>query len=62
MAKINPAAASGSQLLYSSYLGGTGDDVGYGVAVDSGLSAYITGSTSSVDFTLPSGTAAFQPE
>jgi hypothetical protein len=60
VAKINPAAASGSQLLYSTYLGGTGDDVGYGVAVDSGLSAYVTGSTSSTDFTLPSATTAFQ--
>lgn len=60
VAKLNPAAASGSQLLYSSYLGGTGDDVGYGVAVDSGLSAYVTGSTTSTDFTLPSGTIAFQ--
>jgi len=60
VAKINPAAASGSQLLYSTYLGGTGDDVGYGIAVDSGLSVYVTGSTSSTDFTLPSGTTAFQ--
>ena len=60
IAKLNPAAASGSQLLYSSYLGGTGDDVGFGISVDSGLSAYITGSTSSTDFTLPSGTTAFQ--
>ena len=53
VAKINPAAASGSQLLYSTYLGGTGDDVGYGIAVDSGLSAYVTGSTTSTDFILP---------
>ena len=60
VAKLNPAAASGSQLLYSSYLGGTGDDVGYGVAVDSGLSAYVTGSTTSTDFILPTGTTAFQ--
>jgi len=60
IAKLNPAAASGSQLLYSSYLGGTGDDVGFGISVDSGLSAYITGSTSSTDFTLPTGTTAFQ--
>jgi hypothetical protein len=60
VAKINPAAASGSQLLYSTYLGGTGDDVGYGVAVDSGLSAYVTGSTTSTDFILPTGITAFQ--
>ena len=37
VAKLNPAAAAGAQLLYSTYLGGTGNDVGYGIAVDSGL-------------------------
>jgi uncharacterized repeat protein (TIGR01451 family) len=61
IAKINPTPASGSQLLYSSYLGGTGDDVGYGVAVDSGLQAYVTGSTTSNDFVKPAGTVPFQP-
>jgi hypothetical protein len=60
VAKINPAAAAGAQLLYSSYLGGLGDDVGYGIAVDSGFSAYVTGSTTSTDFTLPTGVTAFQ--
>ena len=60
VAKINPAAASGSQLLYSTYLGGAGDDVGYGIAVDSGLSAYVTGTTASTDFIIPTGTTAFQ--
>jgi uncharacterized repeat protein (TIGR01451 family) len=49
IAKINPAPSSGSQLLYSSYLGGAGNDVGYGVAVDSGLQAYVTGSTTSTE-------------
>jgi hypothetical protein len=60
VAKLNPAAASGSQLLYSTYLGGTAADVGYGIAVDSGLSAYVTGSTTSGDFTLPTGATSFQ--
>jgi uncharacterized repeat protein (TIGR01451 family) len=60
VAKLNPAAAAGAQLLYSSYLGGTGNDVGFGIAVDSGLSAYITGSTASTDMTVPSGTTPFQ--
>src|SRR4029077_1653057 len=52
VAKINPAASAGTQLLYSSYLGGTGNDVGFAVAVDSGLSAYVTGSTASTDVTI----------
>jgi uncharacterized repeat protein (TIGR01451 family) len=60
VAKLNPAAAAGAQLLYSSYLGGTGNDAGFGIAVDSGLSAYITGSTASADMTVPSGTTPFQ--
>jgi hypothetical protein len=60
VAKLNPSAASGSQLLYSTYLGGAGDDVGYGIAADSSLSAYVTGSTTSTDFIIPTGTTAFQ--
>ena len=49
VAKINPAATSGTQLLYSTYLGGSGVDIGYGIAAD-GSSAYVTGSTSSTNF------------
>ena len=50
VAKINPSGVTGAQLLYSTYLGGSGDDVGYGVAVDSSPDAYVTGSTTSTDF------------
>src|SRR5207245_6859878 len=59
LAKFNLAAASGAQLVYSTYLGGAGDDVGYAVAADTG-NAYITGSTTSSDFVIPSGTTPFQ--
>src|SRR5207245_1761132 len=59
LAKFNLAAASGAQLVYSTYLGGAGDDVGYAVAADTG-NAYITGSTSSSDFVIPTGTTPFQ--
>jgi uncharacterized protein (TIGR03437 family) len=38
------------KLLYSSYLGGSGDDVGYGIAIDSTGNAVITGSTTSTNF------------
>jgi len=37
-------------LVYSTYLGGTGDDYGSGIAVDGGGNAYVTGSTMSSDF------------
>jgi len=50
--------ASGSALLYSTYLGGTGQEQGYAIAVDSSDSAYVTGGTISGDF--PVTTGAFQ--
>ena len=59
VAKINPAGVVGTQLLYSTYLGGSGDDVGYGIALDSATNAYVTGSTTSTDFVIPTGTTPF---
>lgn len=41
---------SGSQLFYSTYLGGSSEDCGTGIAVDGEGSAYIVGWTKSVDF------------
>jgi hypothetical protein len=43
-------SATGDALAYSTYLGGSSDDVGRGIAVDTTGSAYITGFTSSTDF------------
>jgi len=42
--------AAGSGLVYSTYLGGNGQDFGYGIAVDAGGSAYVTGQTGSTTF------------
>jgi len=42
--------AAGSGLVYSTYLGGSGDDWGYGIAVDAAGSAYVTGQTNSTNF------------
>jgi Beta-propeller repeat/Domain of unknown function DUF11 len=47
VAKINPGTTTGSQLLYSTYLGGAGIDIGYGIALDASGNAYVTGSTNS---------------
>jgi Beta-propeller repeat len=40
----------GSQLVYSTVLGGSGQDLGHGIAVDSKGGAYVTGYTHSQDF------------
>lgn len=40
------------ELVYSTYLGGTGDDRGWGIAVDGAGNAYVTGGTSSLDFPM----------
>ncbi len=45
--KLNP---QGNSLVYSTYLGGSGMDVGNGIAVDSSGNAYVTGKTESTDF------------
>ena len=42
--------SSGNTLTYSTYLGGSGDDIGNDIAVDSSANAYVTGNTSSSDF------------
>lgn len=47
VAKLN---ATGAALIYSTLIGGAGDDTGNGVAVDSGGNAYITGGTTSINF------------
>jgi Abnormal spindle-like microcephaly-assoc'd, ASPM-SPD-2-Hydin/Beta-propeller repeat len=47
VAKLNSA---GSTLVYSTYLGGSGTDTAYGVAVDSTGVAHVVGSTTSTNF------------
>jgi Bacterial Ig-like domain (group 3)/Beta-propeller repeat len=47
VAKLNPA---GSALIYSTYLGGNGQDFGNGIAVDGEGNAYVAGFTLSTDF------------
>ena len=42
--------AAGSALIYSTYLGGSEDDTGNDIAVDTGGNAYVMGETQSTDF------------
>jgi uncharacterized protein (TIGR03437 family) len=54
--KLNP---SGSALLYSTFLGGRGDDVATGIALDPDGNVYLSGTTTSPDF--PTTPGAIQP-
>jgi len=56
LSKLNP---TGTQLLYSTYWGGSGTDSALGVALDSSGRAVMTGVTSSSN--LPTSVGAFQP-
>jgi cysteine-rich repeat protein len=49
VAKLSP---EGGSLVYSTYLGGGSFDTGLGIAVDSSGSAYVAGTTGSVDFPI----------
>jgi hypothetical protein len=47
--------ATGSAVLYSTYLGGSSNDYAYGLFVDSAGHAYVVGQTSSADFPVTPG-------
>ena len=49
--------ATGSGLVYSTYLGGSDIDFGFGIAVDGAGSAYVTGFTRSTNFPTTAGAA-----
>ena len=43
-------SVAGDTLVYSTYLGGNGNDVGFGMAIDAAENVYVTGWTTSEDF------------
>lgn len=50
LAKFNPSAAGAASRVFSTFLGGTGEDVANAISVDSTGSAVIAGATGSADF------------
>jgi hypothetical protein len=50
VAKLDPSQSGAASLLYSTYLGGGGQEGGQGIAVDGSGNAYVTGWTWSTDF------------
>jgi hypothetical protein len=60
VARVKPAAPPSGFVLYSTYIGGSGGDVGYGVATDSAGNLYCAGYTLSADFPVTSNAA--QPQ
>ena len=57
VSKLNPSLVGAASLLYSTLLGGSLSDLGFGIGVDAGGAAYVTGQTRSSDF--PTTTGAF---
>jgi hypothetical protein len=52
---VTKLTRDGQRLIYSTYLGGTGGDACFGIAVDRNGRAYVTGDTDSVDFPTTAG-------
>lgn len=55
LAELDPTQPGTASLVYSTYLGGSGDDRAFGIAVDPNGTAWMTGTTNSSDFPIQNG-------
>lgn len=58
---LDTKAATGGAPVYSTFVGGTGGDEGFGIKVDAQGNAYVGGATSSIDFPLVPDGGPMQP-
>jgi len=56
---VSKLSSDGSTLLYSTYIGGNGNDKCYGIALDKSEKVYITGLTSSKHIPFPTTSGAY---
>ncbi|HEV3278136.1 MAG TPA: SBBP repeat-containing protein [Terriglobia bacterium] len=59
VAKVNTLASGSASLVFATYLGGSGDDLGLGVGVDSSGYVHVSGGTNSTNF--PVSPTALEP-
>jgi hypothetical protein len=55
LAKVNPNLSGAASLAYSTFLGGSGDEIAYGVAVEADRYVYLSGETTSAGFPTTAG-------
>ena len=60
--KLNTNLSGDASLVYSTYLGGSGGDEGFGIDVDGAGNAYVTGETYSTDFPVLNQYQTYQPQ
>ncbi|MEE2888062.1 MAG: hypothetical protein VX951_11595 [Planctomycetota bacterium] len=55
VSRLDPSRSGAAQLVYSTFLGGSGNELGYAVQVDAGGVITVVGDTASADFPTSSG-------
>ncbi|HYS53863.1 MAG TPA: SBBP repeat-containing protein [Thermoanaerobaculia bacterium] len=61
VAKFNPSASGAASLVYSTYLGSSGRDIAYALAIDGAGNAYVSGLAQGAPYTPPGPFPAVNP-